>query len=72
MNHTNEDIASPRWECLDISLFQSEADVLLSLIWLYFSYVQQLNPPEKLIWLMAVDNPDILTRISNMVQKANV
>ena len=32
----------------------------------------QLNPTEKLIWLMAVDNPDILTRISNMVQKANV
>jgi hypothetical protein len=32
----------------------------------------QLDPTEKLIWLMAVDNPDILTRISNMVQKANV
>ena len=32
----------------------------------------QLNPTEKLICLMAVDNPDILTRISNMVQKANV
>jgi hypothetical protein len=32
----------------------------------------QLNPTKKLIWLMAVDNPDILTRISNMVQKANV
>ena len=30
----------------------------------------QLNPTDKLIWLMAVDN--ILTRISNMVQKANV
>ena len=43
MNHTNEDIASPRWECLDISLFQSEADVLLSLIWLYFSYVQTFS-----------------------------
>ena len=36
----------------------------------------QLNTTDKLIWLMAVDNPDILiyiiTRFSNMVQKANV
>jgi hypothetical protein len=55
MNHTNEDIASPRWECLDSC-----------------NNFNQLNPTEKLIWLMAVDNPDILTRISNMVQKANV
>jgi hypothetical protein len=25
----------------------------------------QLNPTDKLIWLMAVGNPDLLTRISN-------
>ena len=31
-----------------------------------------LNPTDKLIWLMAVDNTDIHTRISNMVQKTNV
>jgi hypothetical protein len=42
MNHT-QDIASPLWECLDISLFQSEADVQISLIWLYFSYVQTIS-----------------------------
>jgi hypothetical protein len=68
----SSDIDDEKHFLFSCSHLNEERKKLYDEINLCCSNFSQLNPTDKLIWLMAVDNPDMLTRISNMVQKANV